>query len=1320
MVVAVRIVVVGVVAFGSLVATALQPAPVVEAVPLIGIGLNVPGQVAIGSSVNFTVSFDNTAPNAPGNTGYGPFIDLYFPVEGADGDGAATDDGIDFVSATYLGTAVTATQLTFPGPGPTGCVNHPYAVAPITGAPLQVCGPSGDKLVVLQLPFGSFTPDQPAAVVSVQAALSNLADLGTALTVRARGGYQYGATPTSDWCCPPFDATILSVTDTNSQNWTPASPVTPTLLTLTKTYNGPEDETATGPNFPRRYTITATWPNGQPIGNLTITDTLPNNIAFTSVISTTPAGATVVDTPTVGAAANPPNNDLVVTWPVTLTGGSATVVFEYFVPLTDATGSRVLNANSGDDATSPDNAEASAGWDPIDSRDPVTPASVSVGTIDHTLNDKSIAIQKSVTPGLVTPGSTLTYTLNFQVSDFFAFNSVVISDTFSDGQRWDNTFTPTLLINGNAYTLAAAPMNPANFTVDVSEIGNDTDPATDGTTTVTFRVSDETVTRGEDGRLVGGCVDEAGGSATPDCGAYNDGPTTGTLVFRTVVQDQFSDTYPSGDASVDHGDVLDNAVTVSGAVLNTATFAPSGQSESDTSGAGVSIVFGVLNKTVYAVNGSTTFTTPVRVRPGDTVTYRITYSLPTSDFEDLVITDYLPLPIFDASEITVFSDTVSAAAPPAGTWKFGPTETFRALAGNSVGCPIAGVGDGTPCMTVDTNSNSLAFSYGDFDDPANADTDIDLLFTVTVSDDPFADGLFLTNQANAVEGTTNAGSQTLNGIVQIQLTEPVLSTTKGIVATSNPNNVFSPSPNAPVSFNAPGTVGPRWAGVINSTNLVTTTINSNVSGVDSGDLVTFAILIFNSGTSTGGAFDITITDTLPAGFVIPSGGLNLRVSHGDPTSGLTFTGLGGGPDAIANTADDIFGSGVVIDDPGPNQGACQAHDATNGLNVVILTYDLQLDPTVTPLQNIVNTASLTRYAGTEGGPNHLPTPQTDTATTTIANIAAGKSLISTSEAHTSGTRVAVGEIVRYQLTVTLTEGTLPNVVVTDTLPNGLTFLNDGTATLAFVANSGTPITSTTLSGAGLAVTGNSSAITPTFTIPTTATTPSSFSTGTDPVFSLGTLVNSDTDLDNEYVVIQFNAIADNSAAGSNDAGDNRDNAFSVRVGGNSPVTSGNARVTVAEPALTVNKTAAPTSADAGDTITYTVTINNASGANNSTAFEAVITDALPALMNLNLGSVTVTTGGTVTNTANLSAGNTLTVTADAIAPGGSITIVYQATVDFAVGSGQVITNTATALYTSLPGTGSSGNPTGSNTPDPSGGPNGERNGSGTRGSRRQR
>jgi uncharacterized repeat protein (TIGR01451 family)/fimbrial isopeptide formation D2 family protein len=1263
-------------------ALGLPPAEVAQAVPLIGLNLSLPAQQPIGATFSFTVTFDNTAPNGPGNTGYGPFIDLYFPVEGADGDGAASDDGLDFVSATYLGAPVTVVQLTFPGPGPTGCVNHPYAVAPVTGAPLQVCGNSGNRLVVIQLPFGSFTPDQPPATVTVNAQLSSDADLNVPLTVYARGGYRFGATPTNDWCCPPYDATILSSADPNPLNWTPSASVTPTLLTLTKTYTGPEDETATGPNFPREYTLTATWPNGQPVGNLTLTDFLPNNVAFLNMVSTAPGGATVTQTPTVGAAANPPNNDLVVTWPLTLTSGSASVTFRYFIPYTNAVGSNVINPVTGDDVTSPNNGEASGLWDPLDPRDPVTPTSISVGTIDHTLTDKSIAIQKSVSivgnvgPAGASPGDTLEYTLSFQVSDFFAFNNVVITDTFSDGQRFASGFIPTLQINGNPYTLAVAPMNAANFTVDVSAIGNDPNPATDGSTTVSFRVSDEIITRGQNGRLVGGCINAATGSPTPNCATYNDGPTTGVLVFRTVIQDAFSDTYPSGDASVDHGDVLSNAVTVEGAVLNTGTFVPTGQREADGSGAGVTIAFGVLQKTVYALNGNTSFTTPLRVRPGDTVTYRLTYSLPTSDFETLVLTDYLPLPVFSVTDpddngvpnAWAFDDTISAAAPPAGTYKFGPTETFRPLAGNGVGCPIApgATGDGTPCVTVNADNNALIFSYGNFDDPANTDTQIDLLFSVTVSDDPFADGLYLTNQARASEGTTNAGDQQLDSIVQIILTQPVLVSTKAAIATSNPAAaVFTPTPPGPVTFNAPGTPGARWAGVINSTNLGASPINSNVSGLDAGDLVSFAIVIQNTGTSTRGAFDITITDTLPAGFVIPTGGLNLRISHGDPTSVLGFTGLGGGPDGLPNTADDLFGAGLQINDPGPNQGACQAHDATNGLNIVVITYDLQLAPSVTPGQVIPNTSALTRYAGSEGGPNHLERPQTDTATTTIAPAGLGKAFVGTNQAFTTGFNVAIGEIITYSVTITVPEGTMQNVVLTDTLDAGLAFVD-------VLAATASPGLTTSLAGGFAALLNDGTA---------GGSNPLISGAGGVAAFNLGTLTNSDTNnAVAETVTLTYTVVVLNSPG--NDRGGLRNNAVTLTHStGSANASAPNA--VIVEPTLTLTKQATPTTnLDAGDTVTFTLRITN-TAPSNAEAFNIVLTDAVPSGLTYVPASF-VHTGGAAPASL-VEAGGVLTATWNSLALNANSVLQFRATLNANVAPGQSITNIARVQWTSLPG-----------------------------------
>ena len=55
---------------------------------------------------------------------------------------------------------------------------------------------------------------------------------------------------------------------------------------------------------------------------------------------------------------------------------------------------------------------------------------------------------------------------------------------------------------------------------------------------------------------------------------------------------------------------------------------------SDHSEAQLSIVHGTVKKTVYAINGSTTFPKPVKVNPGDDVTFRIEYTIPSGDAED--------------------------------------------------------------------------------------------------------------------------------------------------------------------------------------------------------------------------------------------------------------------------------------------------------------------------------------------------------------------------------------------------------------------------------------------------------------------------------------------------------------------------------------------------------------------------------------------------------------------------------------------------------------------------------------------------------------
>ncbi|NDH95568.1 MAG: hypothetical protein EBZ13_13765, partial [Planctomycetia bacterium] len=102
------------------------------------------------------------------------------------------------------------------------------------------------------------------------------------------------------------------------------------------------------------------------------------------------------------------------------------------------------------------------------------------------------------------------------------------------------------------------------------------------------------------------------------------------------------------------------------------------------------------------------------------------------------------------------------------------------------------------------------------------------------------------------------------------------------------------------------------------------------------------------------------------------------------------------------TAREMFSDGtntLTFQAPDPatiTQGAVAASDPTNGKNVVVITYDLQLKPDVVPLDVIPNTATLTNYASTEGGPNYLPPAGiTDDTTVTIQAPAVTKTLVGT-------------------------------------------------------------------------------------------------------------------------------------------------------------------------------------------------------------------------------------------------------------------------------------------------------------------------------------
>ncbi len=1175
----------------------------------------------LGDTAHVTVTFDNVPDAAAGsNTGYAPYIDLIVPTRGADGSVSTqappdTKDGVTFQGATYLGQPVEATQIEFDA---SGNAVHPFARD--AAGQLRVVHAAdygaqpGDTLVVLRLPFGSFAPEQPAADVQVQLGMSQLADVGTPLTVSAVGGFAFGR-----------DALDNPTTDNPVVGQTASDTVTPQLFTLTKTSNAPEGETATGPSFPHQYTVNLDVATGQTVTNLVLQDLLPNGVV---VDSATAAEATVqilpavnrviatFDTPIVGAAG--PDATLLINFHVGefLTPGN---------PLTP-----VLDPATGGSRALENNVRASADWTPLDTRDQPGSFVIDPAGPENIIVAKALAIQKTATVvggGDAQPGDTIEWTLNIQVSDYFDLQALTLTDILSDGQTFDPSFTPTISAQEQGVPTATGIFAAANFTA--IRVG--------GPTTVTFRVGDELVTQGFDNVLDGG------GGVVP-------APTVLTIRFHSVVDETFAD-----NTSVLQNDSVSN--TVSGQ----AQIPSSRNSVIDNSSATVPIVPGEFGgKTIYAINGVAPTGPNPLVADGDIVTFRIQYNLPITSANNFVLTDFLPLPIFSALGIT-FQDRVDGTAPPAGFAWFGPTDTFDAA--NPPG--YAGV----PTVVSDAAQNSVSFQFGSFSLATSAPTHVDILFSVVVQDRPYGDGLLFNNLVQSSE-TNSDGETTINaGTGSVILSQPQLNLDKGIVASSNPDAVFSPSPVAPFAVTTPGSPGVRFSGTVSSDVLATGTIDSNVAKVDAGDLVTFMVVVENTGSGRNGAFDVLIHDVLPAGFVVPTGGagLNLQVSDGAGNA-LAFTG-------------DLFTTGITLTDQ-IGLGALAAKDPSSGRNVLVITYDLRLaDNVAVPNLTVANLATIDHYAAQEGGTdfaqNLLPEDRQGSASATTAGPSIAKAVVSTSLPESSGSNLLIGEEVTYDVTLTLSEGALANLTITDTLPNtagGKIVLLDATL---------------------LSVGGN-------ITYANGALTPGTVLQGIDSngdglpdriVVSFGNTQNTPDNVTNanDQIVIRVHGRLPDLP--ENNAGDQLVNTavatFTDALGAAQSIQAG-AQITVVVPGPTIVKTATPGSAvDAGDVVNYTVVISNPiTGGVAAPVFDLLVVDALddPGL-NLVVGSVTASgTGAASTIILGNAAGNSsVLVSLPVMQAGESLTIHYQAIVADTVIAGQVLNNTAVQRSDTAPG-----------------------------------
>jgi len=521
-------------------------------------------------------------------------------------------------------------------------------------------------------------------------------------------------------------------------------------------------------------------------------------------------------------------------------------------------------------------------------------------------------------------------------------------------------------------------------------------------------------------------------------------------------------------------------------------------------------------------------------QPGDLVTFKLKMWVDSGDTQSVEFTDYLPSPIFkvnSTSDISNLMVTQTAGLP------VNPTVTASVPGGdNSVKFTIH------PTLLT---TNTIR---------ADGPVCFEVKFSAYVTYEPFDDNLFLTNIFPSKNVKTNGEEEGHFTGAIIHVRAPKLKVTKGVFDTDNPfADSLSQLP------------GPQ-------------PYNADAQGVDANDTITYYVTVTNDGGAP--AVGVSVTDALPAGMKIVS--YPMPVGSTPP---LTPTCKIGG---ISQPCPAI-GSTIL---PGTTVNAFFNSNSLPPGQSWIFKIELMLPPNVPPCQTFTNSASATwsSFVQTDVIPapiysTQFPETPPDSATITTASPTITKTIVSTSQAHTTGTDVAIGEKVKYLVHIRVPEGTFTGVNVMDTLDSGLAVV-DGTVTAT---------------ASGAVVTGSLSG--------TIASGGGMIS------FNLGTVANLNTNNSvEEFIEFMYEAVVLNVTG--NVQGKLLNNTVKWTSGQcNPPGVSAIEPVKVVEPKLQVNKTATNAagepinSADAGDEITWMITVTNQSPS-TAGAFSVLLTDLI--------------------------------------------------------------------------------------------------------------
>ena len=690
---------------------------------------NNPADVFINESFNFQMVFKNLGDA----TGFQPYIQLIAP------------DELTHFTVSYSNRKIVPIKVGIFNESTYDNTTGLYTLRdPFTKK--EVHGPANSTFYILQYPLGSFTVDAPDAVLNITSGIGVL-EIGKLLNFTVTPVFRYGNSPIDD---PVNYPPIYGETVTG---W-----VNPVVVKIDKSSSLNEHETATGSNFPFSYSVNINIANGAKIENITITDVIPSDVMYLGSPVLYDSKGRVIDSSLYTIeepAGNKTGGKLILKLKEAvgdLSTTSITLKYKAYAPEFDnSTGDNITIINS-------ETGEGIAAASTVDMNYTYVNDTYNASN-SYSIYLKSLATQKysEILTGSgqlhpVVPHNLFVYKIDFEISDYFAFDDLVVYDKFDthkvgSAQKFLSEYEPVLSIYGKTYEL-----NESYYSVvslgDIDE-------------SVTFYISKFLKDNNISTSLKGGYYTNR---------SVNQGAMVGSLNFVAKVIIHYSN-----GSSVVSNDLVINHVKTSATVLNTFN------TVSDNSYTQLRVPSVTFKKDIIAVNGEIINDTDFyKVYPGQNITFVLDIHFPTGSVNDFIVTDFLPIPLFNLKGFNLVNST-TGVIPKGGYWAYANDSGF--LHDENTGKVIV------PKIGIDTFNNALSFNFGNTLDNMAHPVDVRLWFTFQVSSEPMADQLNLANLAEMKFKDSIDVVYASSNIVLMLTNEPELEITKYVNDTKILENI---------------------------------------------------------------------------------------------------------------------------------------------------------------------------------------------------------------------------------------------------------------------------------------------------------------------------------------------------------------------------------------------------------------------------------------------------------------------------------------------------------------------------------------------------